>query len=113
MSGNFDTSIALKKKWFEKVKSFEKIVHIDKSLHGLKAYHGDQYARFMNGYNPENGSVIRRVKFIEKRQVKHLALEILDMACVDSEWVKSYADLDENVFLYFLQEDENDEEVSR
>lgn len=98
----FDTSIALKSKWFEKIKNEDKTVHIDKKDYNVEE---GGIVRFMKGYNPDNGSVLRKVKFKYSESPLLVDFSTLYDACVDETWLDEYLDsYTDKVYIYYLED---------
>ncbi len=101
-----DTSIPLKSKFFEMMKNEKKWIHIDKKRYDVEP---GGLIRFMKGYNPENGTVLRRVFHITKKLPVYLTVDDLQRANVTVEWIEEYFDeMLLNCWLYYLEyPDEN------
>lgn len=90
MTRDFRTSIPLKKEYFELIKSGEKNLHIDKDDYSM-LWEGD-LIRFMKGYDPENGSIIKEISKVERKCVDHISFIEMLRAEVDVKWLLKYID---------------------
>lgn len=95
---DFATSLALTSKFFELIRSGRKTVEIRKRIGGLKA---GEVIRLMRGYNPKYGSLLKRVRKIERAHPSEVSDEILSLARVSRGWLEEYAQ-NKPVFLIFL-----------
>jgi len=103
----FDTSIALKFKWFKKIERGEKTVHIEDNNYNVEE---GEIIRFMNGYDPENGSVLRELVFRFSEIAELVPDGVLEGACVDREWLAGYVDSPtDKVYIYVVKEGSDDE----
>lgn len=106
MSEDFDTSIPLKLEFFEMMKNEDKWIHIDKKKYDVEP---GGLIRFMKGYNPKNGVVLRRVLYIRNIIPVRLTVDELQRANVTVEWIEDYFDnLLKGCWVYYLEyPDEN------
>ena len=103
MKNNFDKSIAVLKKYFKPIKNGEKTNHIESTDYSLKQ--GD-IARFTNGYNYKNGSVLKEITNVRKVKAKNVKKRDLERGCITKDWLEDYVgkDMDTIVFIYEFKE---------
>lgn len=97
---DYDTSIPLKSKWFELVRSGKKTVEVRRNCQGV---HPGATVRFMKGYNPANGAVFRKIRAVSKVRPPEVSENDLARACLDRESLKDYAN-GGHVYLFYLEE---------
>lgn len=98
---DYDTSLPLYSWYFYKLKEKEKDIEMRNNQRGVTE--GD-IIRFMNGYNPNNGAIYRKVsKIVEKNTDEITDREIQRLALDNRLQLENYADGDE-VYLFYLKE---------
>lgn len=100
----YDTSRFLKNEetgWFDSMLEGEKTIEIRRDRGGILPGHT---VRFINGSDPERGTVLRRVAKVKRTTPSKVKDEELSSACIQREWLEDYADGDP-VYLFFLEAD--------
>lgn len=96
----YDTTLALKGSLFNAMEAGEKTIEIRNRRRGI---HEGDVIRFTKGYNPEHGSLVRRVVEVDEKNVLNVTVRELIAAQVRNlPWLLDYADGD--VFLFHLEE---------
>lgn len=100
MDASYDTTLALKGGLFDAMELGDKSVEIRNNRRGIER---GEIIRFTRGYNPEHGSLLRKVTKIKEKNVLDITVQELITAQVQNlPWVLDYAE--ESVFLFHLEE---------
>jgi len=103
ITSNYETTIQLKKQFFDSMKKKDKKLEIRKTDHRLER--GD-VVRFTSGYDPENGEIFRKVTKIEKVPYHMISVRHLVKAEIESvPWLLDYAEGFQFLYLIFLEEE--------
>ncbi|KXA90374.1 hypothetical protein AKJ61_00815 [candidate division MSBL1 archaeon SCGC-AAA259B11] len=100
MGNLYNTTLALKGTLFDAMKAGEKTVEIRNHSQGISE---DDVVRFTKGYNPEYGSLIRRVVEVDEKNVLDITVRELIAAQIRNlPWLLDYAE--GSLFLFHLEE---------
>jgi ASC-1-like (ASCH) protein len=96
----YDTSLALDGYYYYLLRRGEKHIEMRKNQNNIEQ--GD-IIRFMKGYDPENGTIYKKVTRVEHRLVENLENEIIDgLGLNNKEQVRDYSE--PWVWLFWLEE---------
>lgn len=97
----FDTSLPMNSWYYHKLKNGEKTIEMRNERHGIEA--GDK-VRFMHGYDPENGHVIKEVKSVESKATDFVTDEEIEKLGLENrDQLEDYA-TNGYVVLFYLKE---------
>jgi hypothetical protein len=97
---SFKTTIQLQRRFFDAMRNQLKRIEIRKKDYGLSK--GD-IVRFTNGYNPENGSILRQVDKVLEKHYRDITVRELIHAEIDNiSWLLDYAGNQDKLYLIYL-----------